>query len=139
MASNNSRILLIVSFMIFFTSISQAQNTLPFDSNTNDNFRLRVFLYDTIDQPYPDLIFDDSQGFLYNFVNLNNYDFADKTAWITIVKGRQYRQGDEITLYDAVYANYGDSTEAAISLPPGDYNLNDFNWADRMAGFAFPS
>lgn len=137
MASNNSHILLMVSFLIFFISISQAQNTLPLDSNTNGNFRLRVFLYDTIDQPYPNLIFDDSQGFLYNFVNLNNYDFADKIAWISIEKGRQYRQGDEITLYDAVYDNYG--AEDAISLPPGDYDLNDFNWADRMAGFAFPS
>jgi len=132
---NNLHILLMVSFVIFLTSISQAQSSLnPY----GDNYRLRVSLYDTVDQPRPNYVFDDNEGWLYGFVNLNNYDFADKTARIVIEKGPYYRQGDEIILYDAVYANHGDSSEAAIALLPGDYDLNDYNWADRAAGLQFP-
>jgi hypothetical protein len=128
---NNLHILLMVSFVIFLTSISQAQNG-------DGNYRLRVLLYDTVDQRLPDYIFDDNEGWLYGFVNLNNYDFADKTARIVIEKGPYYRQGDKITLYDAVNVNSGDPSEEAISLLPGDYDLNDFNWADRAAGLEFP-
>jgi hypothetical protein len=101
-------------------------------------YRLKVSLYDDPGQPIenPNYVFYDTQFRDENyFINLNDYDFADKTAGILIEKGPNYRNGDYIMLYDAV-----DTNEGSIPLSPGPYyfyDLNDYGWADRAAGLAF--
>jgi len=106
--------------------------------NQDGGFRLRVKLLDRVGQEFPTLI-------LYNwefpprlrFADLNLFNFADKTAFIQVERGPNFRDGDRIILWDELKA--GTITQ---TLEPGDFDLNtlvhsDGNWADKVAAIEF--
>jgi len=113
--------------------------------NIDGGYRLRVRLFDRespgYKQNYPTLIFYDWQVDLDNpKIDLNKFNFADKTAYIIVEKGPKYQKGDRIILHD-----HSAKSSIKLILEPDEtkkrtaFNLNslDYTFADKAAILEF--
>lgn len=108
--------------------------------NPDGSFRLRVQLFDQVQQEFPTLILYDWEfPPSLRFADLNLFVFADKAAFVRIETGSNFRNGDRIILWDAL-----ESGSRTITLEPGNFDLNDIihtepggTWADRVAAIEF--
>jgi len=91
-------------------------------------YRLRVQLFDTLaaDAP-PTLVFYDWDA-AANALDLNLFHFAGKAARVRVDKGPCYVDGDRIV---------ASSSSDFVEWWPGDHNLNDGGWADRVVALQF--
>jgi hypothetical protein len=104
--------------------------------NPRGEFRLRVLLYDTVDQEFPNLILYDWEFQpSYGFVDLNLFNFADKTARVIVEKGPNYKDGDRILLWDSTNKDRGRSQD--IDPRYGPVDLNRLNFADKAEAVEF--
>jgi hypothetical protein len=132
---------------VFFNNKGFADRTaaINFIANTNayGGFRLRAKLFDLVpndsQRNCPAIILYDWQYPENNSIaDLNNFHFADKTAYIIVEKGPNYIEGDKIILYDKTEINANIKTYP-INPPFREegYNLNMENFGDKAAAIKF--
>lgn len=106
---------------------------LEFVLNPTDGYRLRVKLYDKVNQELPNLILYDWEFAPRGLrAELTTFHFADKAAKLIVEQGPDYVEGDRIRVWDASGA-----METARDYPPGERDLNVDDFADRIAAVEF--
>lgn len=89
--------------------------------NPDSSYRLRVSLYDQVGQLLPSLIFYDWEyPATEALVNLNQFHFDKKTAFIRVEPGPAYQQGDKVFLRETMAVN-----SRTYPLEPGNYDLTE--------------
>lgn len=115
--------------------------------NPDSSFRLRVSLYDQTGQKLPSLIFYDWEyPQQLGPINLAQFHFNHKAAFIRLEAGPDYKPGDKVSLQAALEPD----AQAACPLEPGDYDLTHFlvpagegvvrpqiSWARVLSGIEF--
>lgn len=87
--------------------------------NPDSSFRLRLSLYDRVGQKYPSLVFYDWEYPAdLHLADLNQFHFANKTAFIRIERGPAYEYGDRAILRESL-----EHGGRCLTLEPGEYNL----------------
>jgi hypothetical protein len=112
----------------------------------NHPWHLQAILYDTTDLSSQNLTFYDTQQTATGqpFIDLNQYNFADKAAMVILKAGDLYVPGDQLVLLDQAQLNNTD-TWTLDPLTGGvkidswtvSFNLNNINAADKAAGIRF--
>ncbi|HEY4033181.1 MAG TPA: hypothetical protein VGL94_04370 [Ktedonobacteraceae bacterium] len=100
--------------------------------NLDGSWRLRVLLYDQVNQDYPSLIIYDWESPIDVPFDLNPLHFADKAARAIVQTGPAYQVGDHVDLLDEV-----NQPTDSLTLDIGDVNLNSLGWADKAAAVMF--
>jgi hypothetical protein len=104
--------------------------------NPTGGFRLRVELFDRFGQRPPDLVLYDWQ---YppeeGPADLNFYHFADRTAFVILERGPDFREGDTVFLQDTVDGE--NELEIRPSQQKTPIDLNTENFADKAAAVRF--
>src|SRR5512144_2367763 len=113
--------------------------------NPGNSFRIRVSLFDKVEQSVPNIVLYDWQ---YppeaGPADLNTYFFADKTAFLILDRGPASTGNERIVLQDVV-GGFGGGGELEIR-PEAQTTRVDLNlvpivtggtWADKVAGIRF--
>jgi hypothetical protein len=104
--------------------------------NPLGGFRLRVQLFDRVDQRTPNIVLYDWQFPPEEGpADLNSYHFADKGAFVILERGPNFQEGDSIFLQDTV------DGENEIEIVPEEelteVDLKTRNFADKAAALRF--
>ena len=88
--------------------------------NQDSSYRLRISLFDQVDQQIPSLVFYDWEypGGVH-LADLRPFHFADKTAYIRVEPGPDYQPGDQVVLWDKIAKD-----SPTYALEPGEYDLS---------------
>ncbi len=100
-------------------------------------FRLRVSLFDRVDQRTPNFV-------LYDFefppeggpADLHLFEFDDKAAFVILERGPDFQSGDRIILQDTVEAG-GRELSIVSTGEQTEVDLNTRGFADRAAALRF--
>jgi hypothetical protein len=109
---------------------------VQFVLNPGSGYRVRIDLYDTITQPYPNLSLYEWQQASSGLIDLNPLHFADKTARAVVTYGGLRVVGDHVRLLDTVVTVNTDMVDVDPAVH-ADVDLNQLGFADRAAAVEF--